>query len=339
MSHRAAFRMDRADFWSVLVAPLLRQVWAVALIATFGILAVIGYAQLQVPRFEATAVVQAGAGADVAGLGDRLLARGALTELALRHGLARDGGDEAALVRLRGAVAIAAMTPEAGRGLGLPTAPGGVVISVLWPDAEVAARLANDLAQQILDQPDATLDSALQAELAFFRRDEERLWQEISALRAEVEMMVASGANGGRLASARRTLALLGDQYEVVRDELALREVAARQKAAAGSGRFSLLQRARSSEARLIQDAWMPGGLAGSLLLAVAAAFVLERRFPAPQRPHYGDDPQPDTWPRRLYRQFDDPDRPILGLPRFVVVSALIVGWLTALALFLGAPL
>lgn len=332
MSDRAAFRRERTDFRTALVAPLLRQVWAVALVATFGILAVIGYARLQVPLFEATAVVQAGAGADVAGLGDRLLARRALTDLALRHGLAQDGGDEAALVRLRSAVALNAMTPEAGRGLGLPAAPGGVVISVLWPDPEVAARLANDLAQQILDLPDAGLDSALQADLDFYRRDEQRLWQEIAALRAEIDGM---GGAGVELASAQRMLALLDDQYAVVRNELAQREVAARRQEAAGTARFSLLQRARSAEAHLAGSGWVLAGVAGSLLLAVAAAFVLERRFPVAPAP---EAPRPGHWLARLYRYFDDPDRPVLGMPRFAVVSALIVGWLVALALFLGAP-
>lgn len=61
MSHRAAFQSDRSGFWDVIVAPLLRQVWAVALIATFGILAVVAMSGLQVPRYEATAVLQAGA--------------------------------------------------------------------------------------------------------------------------------------------------------------------------------------------------------------------------------------------------------------------------------------
>ena len=230
------------------------------------------------------------------------------------------------------------MTSEAGRGLGLPSAPGGVVISVIWSDPEIAARLANDLAQQILDQPDAALDSKLQAELTFFRRDEARLWQEISALRAEVEGLVATEPEGGRLATAQRALVLMTDQYEVVRRELAAREVAARQLEAAGADRFSLLQGARSGEVRRARHDWMLLGVAGSLLLAVAAAFVLERRFPGPSRPHYGEAPDPNLWHLRLYRKFDAPSRPILGLPRFVVISALVVGWLVALALFLGAP-
>ena len=125
------------------------------------------------------------------------------------------------------------------------------------------------------------------------------------------------------------------DQYDLVRERLPQAELDARLASAQGSGQFSLLQRATSAEAVSVVRNWMLVGVAGSLLLAVALAFVLERRYPRLQRGPWDDFAAANERLADLYRVFDDPARPILGLPRFVVITGVVVAWLITIALLL----
>ncbi|MEO8242594.1 MAG: hypothetical protein ABI832_09780 [bacterium] len=335
MSSRSTMIWLRWDVVGQVVTPLLRQFWMIVLIVMVGGLASLAYSRMQVPKFEATAVVQMRPGVDGAAAERRLMARDNLIAMAERHGLIGATHGESrnrAAALLRQAIAVHDLTTSAGTTLGFQPGAAGIVVSVLLPDAELAARVANDLAQQVLDVGNAGNLGQASEELDFYRREEARLWQEISAQRAEIVVPPTSGSAIETAVAGQRRLALMQDEYDLVRARLAEHEVDARLMALSQSQQFSLLQRATSAEAIRVVHDWMLVGVAGSLLLAVALAFVLERRYPGLERGPWDDMVGVRARVKRLYRLFDDPTRPIMGLPRFLVISVVLVIWLVVFA-------
>ena len=327
---------DRAPGFRKVLAPLVHRFWTILLIVTLGTLAAFPYAQMQVPQHEATAVVQVQAGTDAASVAGHVLSRDSLLSVATRHGLflasARGNRDKIAVL-MREAVSINDLRSEAGATLGYPAQVAGVVVSVLLPDVEASARVANDLAQQILDDGNAGKLDENQEELDFYRRDELRLWEEVSALQTAQDQ--TSGGTAGQMDAAiagRRRLMLMQDQYDLVRQKLAEEEISSRLARHLLAGQFSLLRRATAGEAVTVVQNWMLAGVAGSLLLAVSLAFLLDRLSPGLRR---GPLPALRDRVAHLYRQFDDPARPILGVPRYMVTTALTVVWLYLLAGFI----
>lgn len=319
---------NRGGWAGMWLAPLGRHFWMIVLIVTVGVLSVRAYGQLQPPSYEATAVLQSQSGIPASHVSELMLGRENLLSIAARHGFRLKGASlDQTAVQLRRAIAINDLTSPAGQASGFPAQSAGVVVSVLLPDPEVAARLANDLAQQILDAGNAGQLGEDHQELDFYRRDEARLWQEVSALQAEQDR-VSVGAADATLARQRQ-LMQMQDQYSLLRHDLAEREIAARLSDDLQSGQFSLLRRATATEAVSLVQNWTLIGVAGSLLLAVTLAFVLERGDPAAKRRSRTAAPSRAL---RLYRLFDDPARPILGMSRYLVTSALIVVWLFIIA-------
>jgi hypothetical protein len=337
LTGRDALDQERTDLWGTLVAPLLRQFWMIVLIVTVGALSSLAYSRMQAPSFEASAVVQARPDADVTAAMHRLTSRDNLVAMVVRHGIGSGDTAGRAAVRLGQSIAVRDLTSSAGSTLGLQPQTSGIVVSVLWPDAEVSARIANDLAQQILDSGNSgTLDADFE-DLSFYRREEMRLWQEIGALQAELDQLPATDGPevSQRLLSDGHRLTLMQDEYALIRERLAGIEVDSRLAAMSRKGQFSLLQRATATEAVSVVRNWMLVGVAGSLLLAVALAFVLERRYPSLQRGPWDDFGVANQRLLHLYRFFDDPERPIMGVPRFVVVAFVVVSWLVAIALMM----
>ena len=328
MSRSAEFSGGTFGF-GALMALVLRQFWVIALVVLVGSLSALGYGNLQAPSFDASAVVQVRQGAALPLMEARITSAESLIAIAQRHHLPEGDGS---LVSLRQSIALHDLKSAAGQSLGFAPETTGLVISVALPNAELAAQVANDLAQQVLDLGNqGQLDSGYY-ELVFYRGEEGRLWQEVSALRAESQAMVATVAVADEALATRRRLDLLEDQYNLVRQRLAQQEVAARLDSRNRAGQFSLLQRATSAEAIRIVQSFMVIGVAGSLLLAVTLAFVLERRYPALQRGPWNDFMALRTRLAGGYRMVDDPKRPILGLPRFAVVTGILVAMLIAAA-------
>ena len=319
----------RTSVISRLLAPLARQFWIIALIGTVGGLATLAYGRMKLPQYEASAVVQVQAGTKAAGVAAQFLGRDNLLTIAARHRLNLTGSRDKTAVQLRRAISINDLTAQAGGTLGYQPQVAGLVVSVLLPDAELSARVANDLAQQILDTGNAGYLDENQGELDFYRRDEVRLWQELSAVKATQDQAVGTVGAVDAAVEGQRQVMLMQDQYDLLRQKLAGAEIAARLSGHLQAGQFSLLRRATAAEAVNVVQDWMLVGVAGSLLLAVTLAFVLERRYPALQR-----GPWAELHHRaiHLYRMFDDPARPILGIPRYAVTSALIVVWLYLIA-------
>ncbi len=337
MSSQNAPYPDRPYSFGALIMPLLRQFWMIVLVVTVGALSSLSYSRMQAPSFEASAVVQTRPGVDVEAAKARVTSRANLLAMVQRHHINAGESADRSAVRLRQSIAVRDLTSDAGSTLGLAPEVSGIVASVLWPDPEVSARIANDLAQQILDAGNAGQLSERNGEMEFYRREEQRLWQETGALKAELEMVRRSSdpdVAQQRLGDGRQ-LALMQDQYALVRERLAAFEIDARLAGALQAGQFSLLQRATSTEAVSVVRNWMLVGVAGSLLLAVALVFVLERRYPSLRRGPWDDFVVANERMAHLYRIFDDPARPILGLPRFAVVAGVVVAWLIAIAVML----
>ena len=317
-----------------------RQFWMIALLALVGSLSVLAYSRMQAPSYEASAVVQVRPGADVLPeITGRITARDNLAALALRQGLFQgaETQDHAAAGLLQ-ALSIQPMMTVAGQTRGFAPQTTGVVVSVRLSDADMATRVANDVALQMLDLGNSGALDAGHDALTFYRGEEVRLWQEVSALRSEAQAagLADSVGEADQVLGTDRKIALMQDQYDLVRQRLADQEIAARLDARARVGQYVLVERATSAVAISVVQSWMLVGVAGSLLLAVTLAFVLERVFPVlATGPWWYLDPVRARLVR-AYRLVDDPDSPIFGFPRFAVLTVAVVATLVALSRILG---
>lgn len=159
--------------------PFLRRFRTVSIVLILTCFTAFLVVSARGPIFEAQAVVQVRAGTDLLSLIEaKILTRDALSATAARQGLT----GQQALVGLRQAVALHDLTSVAGATLGLAPQVSGIVISVRMADVDQAVRVANDLALQVLDLGQNGLLDQNHDTLAFYRAEEERLWQEISAL-------------------------------------------------------------------------------------------------------------------------------------------------------------
>lgn len=312
--------------------PLGCRFCTIGLLLLIAALSALAIGQAQDPAFEAQSVVQVRIGAEVLPLIEaHLMARDALLATGLRHKMA----GEAAAVTLRTAIAVHNLTSVAGASLGLAPEVSGIVLSVRLPQADQAVRIANDLALQVLDLGQTGELDAHHDTLEFYRSEAARLWQEVSALRTELAAVAQTGTVGtvDDALGADRRLILLQDQYDLVRHNLAEAEVASRLADRHRADQFALLQRATSAQPVPTGNLWRVCALAASALLALAVASGRDRRWS-------GGGSQPDAL--RLnsriqggFRLLDDLNRPIMGLPRFVVLSMALVGLLISLSLVL----
>lgn len=243
----------------------LRRFWMVGVVLLLSCLSAFAIVSARGPIFEAQAVVQVRAEPDLLHLIEgNVLTREALLATAARQGLT--GADAA--VTLRQAVALHDLTSVAGATLGLAPQISGLVISVRLSDVDQAVRVANDLALQVLDLGQNGRLDADHDDLAFYRAEEERLWQEISALRAELSLQPDAVASG------QRKIMLLQDQYDVIRRHLAEGEVASRRAERTRSGQFAMLQRATAGQA-VQTGQWVKlVSLAVSVLLTIGLALA-----------------------------------------------------------------
>ncbi len=300
---------------------VFRRFWAVGLVIILSCLSAMVFLHSRGPSYEAQAVVRVRIGTDVLDLIEaNLMGREALIATASRHGII---GDTAAAT-LREAVGLHPLTALAGTTLGLAPDVTGVVISVRFPQPDQAAQIANDLAMQVLDLGQAGQLDANHDLLNFYASEEQRLWQEIAALKAEMSGVRVRGERDS--AGTDRPLILLQDQYDVVRHHLAEEEVATRLATRQRALDFALLQRASGGQTVRPGNLWLLGGLAGAVFLSLTAAFLVERRPWVSARP---------GGQINSYHLDDSPSRLILGLPRYVVLSATVVVALVALSLLL----
>lgn len=231
-----------------LLSLLLRRRWVIIAVTVLGIAASAIFAKTRPDTYQAASVIQVemptvtGAdGATASGsaqvlqaIQQRLTTREALIAMIDRHGLFADLpalSIDQKIDLLRGSIQFQNVAAEGGQGFGQPTGVSAIIIYARLGDAEQAARVANDLAQGILDQSAAAQRDRTDTNVTFYTEEESRLWQEISALEAEVEAYKT--ANDTALPSIRDSrrdelVSLDDDQRAAAQEKLALEaEVAA----------------------------------------------------------------------------------------------------------------
>ncbi|GHC30939.1 uncharacterized protein involved in exopolysaccharide biosynthesis [Gemmobacter caeni] len=120
----------------------------------------------------------------------RLTTRENLAAMIERHGLF--GGEAAALpldkqiAALRASITFQSIASAAQQNFGAPTTVSALMITTRLDDPEKAARVANDLAQSVLDMSVARQTSRAMDTVRFFQAEEARVSQEIVALEAEI---------------------------------------------------------------------------------------------------------------------------------------------------------
>lgn len=180
---------------------LSRRRWLILAVAVIGIILSAVYAKTRPTVFEAAAAIQV-QGAQVGNDGSRtspaqmlqsleqrLTTREALLDMIARHGLYADLSrlsDEEKVALLRGAVTFQAIESAGPVSYGEPAQISAILILARYGTAEGAARIANDLAQGILDQSASGQLSRAQDTSAFYLEEQNRLTGQIEALESRI---------------------------------------------------------------------------------------------------------------------------------------------------------
>ena len=208
-----------------LIGLVLRRRWLIVALTLLGMVVASAYAKSRPDEFETAAVIQiqspavadaADATAPVAGgaaqvlqsIEQRLTTRENLVAMINRHGLFADlvgkPMDEKVLL-LRRAVRFQAVDSAAGQTFGQARSISAILIYANLDNADLAARVANDFAQGILDQSAAGQRERANQNVAFFKEEEARIWKDITALEAEIATYRTTNADAlPTLREARR---------------------------------------------------------------------------------------------------------------------------------------
>ncbi len=114
----------------------------------------------------------------------RLTTRDNLISLIERHGLYKDAPGmtiEDKVGAIRSSIAFQSVSSASGSGL------SAIIISAKAETAELAARVANDLAQNVLDLGAEDKINSAKASNEFFKEEEARLWTELNRVETEIK--------------------------------------------------------------------------------------------------------------------------------------------------------
>lgn len=194
---------------SDLISLIRRRFWLMVVVVLLGCVGAVLLALSRPHEYMATAVIQieqpivagaattgaatpagdAGMAVQLQAIQQRLTTREALLDLIARHNLFSDLPalpDEQRIGLLRENITFQTIASVANTTPGAPTRISAISVSARLGTAEQAARVANDMAQAILDR--GSQEQALRAAdtLKFYTEEETRLWNEIVALEAEI---------------------------------------------------------------------------------------------------------------------------------------------------------
>jgi uncharacterized protein involved in exopolysaccharide biosynthesis len=141
----------------------------------------------------------------------QLTTRESLLEMIERHNLFSDTegmNDDNKIYAMRTAVTFQSIATASQQAFGSPTSVSALTITVRLGDAEQAARVANDFAQNVLDRSIASQASRARDAATFFQTEEERISRQISALEDEIERFKAANpvVDEGTIAGERATI-------------------------------------------------------------------------------------------------------------------------------------
>lgn len=183
---------------------LLRRRWLIIAVALLGVTLTALYARARPDTYESAAVIQveiptvteqdgtvapSGAAQLLQAIEQRLTTRENLLAVIARHGLyANLPGltDDQKVAILRGALTFQSVASATAQPFGAPPAISAILIFARMDSPDLAARVANDFAQGILDQSTAGQLASARETTTFFATEEARVWQQIVALEAEI---------------------------------------------------------------------------------------------------------------------------------------------------------
>jgi len=222
---------------------LRRRRWLIVAVALLGLLLAAVYARSRPDTYESAAVIQieiptvteqdgtvapSGAAQLLQAIEQRLTTRENLLAVIARHGVyANLPGltDDQKVALLRGSLTFQSVASATAQTFGAPPAISAIIIFARMDRPDLAARVANDFAQGILDQSTAgQLDSARET-TTFFATEEARVWTQIVALEAEIAAF--KNANGAALparmdAQREELVALDADLRDLAQTRVAL---------------------------------------------------------------------------------------------------------------------
>ncbi len=188
-----------------LVSFLLRRKFLILACVLVGSLAAVLFALSRGQTYEASAAIQVEMPTVTAGATDndrsmaaaqvlqsieqRLTTRESLQAVIERHGLYADLpglSSDRKMALLRNSISFQGVDSAAGQIYGQARNLSAIIITARMGDAEMAARIANDFAQGVLDQSAAGTRDRAQQNFSFFSEEEARLWDQLSALEREI---------------------------------------------------------------------------------------------------------------------------------------------------------
>lgn len=180
---------------------LFRRRWLILVVAVIGTLLSAVYAKTRPDTYETAAVIQvetaavqgneaqrsSAAAATLQLIEQRLTTRDNLATVIERHGLFADLplSMDKKIDMLRASVSFQGVDSAAGQNFGEARSLSAILVFARMDDPELAARVANDFAQGILDQSAAGQRSRADQNVVFFREEVARTAKEIDRLEAE----------------------------------------------------------------------------------------------------------------------------------------------------------
>ncbi|MFZ1340441.1 MAG: Wzz/FepE/Etk N-terminal domain-containing protein [Paracoccaceae bacterium] len=282
---------------------LTRRRWLIMAVAALGIVLAAIYAKSRPDSYEAAAVIEvqsaqvgdagtSGSAQLLQSIEQRLTSRENLAAVIDRHGLYSDlpalSMDER-IALLRRNVTFQAIAAAGNAPYAPATQISAIIISARDGDAALAARIANDFAQGVLDMSSSGKLEQARDSLAFYREEEARLSTEIAAI--EVEVAAYKNTHGAALpavAEARRE-ALVGLETEMraLDQEMVALLEEQRQLSARGNLRATEQRRLQEIDARIAVLTEQKGALTArrdELTAATARLPEVERALAGYQR-------------------------------------------------------
>lgn len=180
---------------------VLRRRWLIIAVTVIGMILSVITAKSKIDVYQSTAVIQvevpvvaegtggAGSVQFLQAIQQRLTSREALLAMIDRHGLFADAPGLSAdqrVAALRMAIRFEPVASTGTPAFGNSSPISALLIVVQSDTGDHAARIANDLAQSILDQTTADQLDSTRETTSFFRDEEARVWQLLAALEAEI---------------------------------------------------------------------------------------------------------------------------------------------------------
>lgn len=260
---------------------LWRRRWLILVVTVLGALAAALYAKSRPDTYETAAVIQVesaavqgaeaqrstAASVRLQAIEQRLTSRENLAAMIERHGLYADLplSLDKKIDLLRAAVSFQAVDSAAGQTFGEPRAISAILIFARMGEAELAARVANDFAQGILDQSAQGQRDRADLNVTFFREEVTRLGDEIA--RVEAEVTAFKNANAGFLPELRDAL-----RDEMVSLDADLRRQDQARVALEGeAARINARQTLRETDRRALQDIAAQVDVLQAQIAAIAA--------------------------------------------------------------------